>query len=1263
METKWTDEQLLAIETRGKNLLVAAAAGSGKTAVLVERIIKIITDDNNPVDIDKLLVVTFTNAAASEMRERIGDAISKKLEEMPDSKMLQRQLALLNKSNITTIHSFCLDIIKNNFHLIDLDPGFRIGDETECTLIKQDVLIELFEDKYDKEDEDFLNLIEAYCTNRDDERLKEIVLKLYNFSMSGPWPSVWLREKAQEFNINSLDELEKASWYKVLKESLYLDLNNAKNGLDEAIKICEEDSDLAPYLLTLKPELNGIENAINSLNLDLEQIYKAVKDIEFAYRIKTVKKRIGDELDKKKVKSLRDDVKKKINQIKGGVFSISLDETLNGIKNMYPIIKSLTELVIEFSDRYVKKKMERVILDFNDLEHLCLKILTCNDENGEVYASSVAQKFREKFEEVLVDEYQDSNNVQETIISMVSRKDLDNPNVFMVGDVKQSIYRFRQAKPELFLEKYNSYSEEDNKKNRKIMLYKNFRSREEVIKGVNFIFKSLMSKTVGELDYTDKEALNLGASYDEINKDNVYFQDNEFIDLDKIEVSGALELHILDKSSDFEDGKNEINDEDDKENDNEEDLSAVAIEARIIAKRIKELINPSDGKCFMVFDKNLNRYRKITYKDIVILLRSTKNWADTIVEELSFGGIPVYADINTGYFQTIEIRTIMSLLHIIDNPMQDIYTIASMRSPIFAFTSEELADIRILNRDNYFYLNVKDIAEDVYDERINKSLKDKCVYFIEKIGSWREKSLYMPIDEFLWYLYSDTSYYGYVGAMVNGIQRQANLRILFQRAKQYEQTSFKGLFNFINFINKLRKSSGDLGTAKILGENEDVVRIMSIHKSKGLEFPVVFLSGCGKQFNLRDINDSLLFHEELGIGADCIDIKKRIRYTTLQKYAIKKKFELETLSEEMRILYVALTRAKEKLIITGSSYNLQKDIDACYKAGVKGFNKVISSELLKQKSYLKWIMTALIKHKDGDILRQGKNEFVEISDDLSSWKINFHKKSDFGTENVEDSIEKKNISILSLNYSNFEVDEEIRKRLEFRYKYRDVCSVPSNISVSDIKKAEEEIFEPQAENLFSEEKNRKKPRFIMEEKGLSKAEKGTAMHFVMQKLDLNKVNLLNEIKEQIKNMFEKGLITKDEEESINIFKIQKFFKSNLGQRLLKAYKENKQVFRELPFITEIPVKRIEKDLIDKIFNNEKLRLQGIIDCFFEEDDGIVLLDYKTDYVENGKEKEILDKYRVQIDLYTETLERVIGKKVKERYLYLFGIDKEVKYMD
>ncbi len=1265
MATKWTNEQLLAIETRGKNLLVAAAAGSGKTAVLVERIIRMITDEKNPVDIDKLLVVTFTNAAASEMRERIGDAISKKLEEMPDSKVLQRQLALLNKSNITTIHSFCLDVIKNNFHIIDLDPGFRIGDETECTLIKQDVLIELFDDKYNEGDKGFLNLVEAYCTNRDDEKLKSIVLKLYNFSMSGPWPSVWLREKAQEFNIDSLEDLEKASWCKILKESLYLDLNSAKNNLKEAIKICEEDSDLDPYLLTLNPELNNIINAINSLNLDLNKIYNAIKNIEFG-RIKSIKKGIGDELDKEKVKSLRDDTKKKINKIKEEVFSVPLNEALDGIKNMYPIIKSLTELVIEFSNRYSTKKREKTILDFNDLEHLCLRILTYSDENGEIKASSVAQKFREKFEEVLVDEYQDSNNVQETIINMVSRKNLDNPNVFMVGDVKQSIYRFRQAKPELFLEKYNSYPVEDGEKNKKIMLYKNFRSREEVIKGVNFVFKSLMSKTVGELDYTDEEALNLGANYEEVNKDNVHLQNQEDIDLDKIRVSGDIELHILDKSGDFEDEKNEnkdngYNDENSTLKDDEEDLTAVAIEARIIERRIKELINPSDGKVFMIFDKNLNKYRKIRYKDIVILLRTTKNWADTIVEELSFGGIPVYADTSAGYFQTIEIRTIMSLLHIIDNPMQDIYAIASMRSPIFSFTSEELADIRLLNSDNYFYLNVKNIADGTYDENVDKDLKEKCSYFIGKINAWREISLYMPIDEFIWYLYSDTSYYGYVGAMVNGVQRQANLRILFQRAKQYEQTSFKGLFNFINFINKLKKSSGDLGTAKILGENEDVVRIMSIHKSKGLEFPVVFLSGCGKQFNLMDANDSLLFHEELGIGADCIDIEKRIRYKTIQKYAIKKKFELETLSEEMRILYVALTRAKEKLIITGGSSNLQKDIEACYRAVVKSSDKVIPNELLKQKNYLKWIITALIKHKDGEDLRKGKNEFIKLSNDLSTWKIHFHRKSEFIVDNIEDSVDKEKNTILSLNYNNFAIDKEIQRRLDFRYKYKEVCVVPSNISVSDIKRAEEEVFTSDVESFFKEEKLRKKPKFITEEKGLSKAEKGTAMHFVMQKLDLNRVNSIDEIKIQVKSMVNNELITEEEEKTINPFKIQKFFKSDLGLRMLKAYKENGEVYRELPFITEIPIKRVEKEITSKLFDNEKLRLQGIIDCFFEEEDGVVLLDYKTDYVEVGKESELLDRYKVQIELYTETLEKIIGKKIKEKYLYLFGIDKQVKY--
>ena len=1247
METKWTDEQLLAIETRGKNLLVAAAAGSGKTAVLVERIIKIITDDNNPVDIDKLLVVTFTNAAASEMRERIGDAISKKLEEMPDSKMLQRQLALLNKSNITTIHSFCLDIIKNNFHLIDLDPGFRIGDETECTLIKQDVLIELFEDKYDKEDEDFLNLIEAYCTNRDDERLKEIVLKLYNFSMSGPWPSVWLREKAQEFNINSLDELEKASWYKVLKESLYLDLNNAKNGLDEAIKICEEDSDLAPYLLNLKPELNGIENAINSLNLNLEQIYKAIKDIEFAYRIKTVKKGLGDELDKKKVKSLRDDVKKKINQIKGGVFSVSLDETLNGIKNMYPIIKSLTELVIEFSDRYVKKKMERVILDFNDLEHLCLKILTCNDENGEVYASSVAQKFREKFEEVLVDEYQDSNNVQETIISMVSRKDLDNPNVFMVGDVKQSIYRFRQAKPELFLEKYNSYSEEDNKKNRKIMLYKNFRSRKEVIDSCNYIFENIMSKNIGEIEYIEDEALNLGASFKENLDENVI-------------VAGPTEIHLMEKAQKQEE---EPKDEEYPE----EELDNIQLEARMVGKIIKNLMSPDEeGKVYKVYDKKLDDYRVVDFKDIVILLRATSAWAPVFADELINMGIPTYADTGMGYFDTIEIKTVMAFLRIIDNPMQDIPLLSVLKSPILpctSFTPEDFIDIRLENQNTNLYECIRLISEN--EDEKKKEIREKCRIFLRELKEYKEKSLYMSTDEFLWHLYMKSGYYAYVGALPSGSQRQANLKILFERAKQFEETSFKGIFNFINFIDKIKKSNSDMGSAKTLGENANVVRIMSIHKSKGLEFPIVFCSAMSKNFNTMDFKKDMLYHYELGFGPQLVDIDRRISYPSIAKEALKYKMNLENLSEEMRILYVALTRAKEKLILTGAV----KDIPGTLRKWGKnldGDNPVSQYDVLKAKNYLDWIMPSVLKHKDfKEIRKDYEIDAISQSNHDSKWSFDTWQRDDVIVEEKE---EETNIeSLLSeMEEKSKDVDytEEIREKLNYSYPYKESVKVSASISVSEIKKMQSTHEEDYSEHMYEEKVTLKRPLFIQEDEAknkISPQERGTIVHLVMEVLDLNRINTINEIKEQIEDLIKREIISEKQSLVINPFKIYKFFKSEIGKRVLSSHfiKREQSIYSQIK-MNDIYLNNEDIQNNRAIYEEESLMLRGIIDLYFEEDDEIVIVDYKTDYITEENKQEVIDRYKKQLDLYAEALTKLTGKKVKEKYLYLFNVDEAVK---
>ena len=1231
-KTRWTDEQLQAIETRKCNLLIAAAAGSGKTAVLVERIIRIITNEESPVDIDRLLVVTFTSAAAAEMRERIASAITKALEVNPNSKNLQKQLTLLSRANITTMHSFCLDVIKNNFHIIDLDPGFRILDETEGTLLKGEIIEELFEDKYEAEDESFLNLIEAYSGTRDDEKVKEIVLDLYRFAMSGPWPEKWLREKAEAFNIQSKDELSETEWVKVLTENLELEIRALISMLEKAIEICNEVEGLEPYLENLDMDMMSLKSIEESLNKGLDDIYKSLVSTKFS-KLKTVRKNnVSDPEAQERVKDIRNVIKKKIGKLNEDIFFMCPDDMLISIKESYPYMKELTELVIEFEERFSLAKKSKGTLDFNDLEHLCLNILTNEDSN-------VAENFKEYFDEVLVDEYQDSNNVQEAIIDLVSRKYTDDPNVFMVGDVKQSIYRFRQAKPELFLDKYQTYSKDEGK-SRKIQLYKNFRSRYEVINAVNYVFKQIMSKEVGELEYTDEEALNLGANYKEIEEKNII-------------TGGEVELHILDKSG----VKNEEEETDLVEDDEEEDIGAINLEARIVAERIKKLLSKKEGEIFKVLDKETGEYRPVTYKDIVILLRATKNWSEVFLDELGAQGIPVYADTGSGYFESIEIRTIMSLLKVIDNPMQDVPMIALLKSPIMNFTFDELADIRLINKERYFYENIKVIASEFYEE--NLTLKEKCISFLNRLEGWRERAVYTAIDEFIWFLYMDTAYYGYVGAMPNGVLRQANLRILFQRAKQYEQTSFKGLFNFINFINKLRKSSGDMGSAKILGENEDVVRIMSIHKSKGLEFPVVFLAGSGKQFNLMDLNKNILYHEELGLGPDLVDLERRVSYSTLPKEAIKQRIRLETLSEEMRILYVAFTRAKEKLIITGATSNVEKWIKNCCTSASIERDIISSSEVLKGKSYLDWIGMAICKHRDGESLREMLGPVdISIKDDLSTWKTRIWTKSELIGDKNDEPVDKIDEDNLLINSEVEAVDKEIERRLGFSYKFKESTTMKSNFSVSDLKKKNyEELEELDSEDLFKE-KIEIKPKFLQEEKGITAAERGTAMHFVMQKLDLTRVSTINEIKDQLKELVDRELLSNEEFKSIRPNKILNFFKSNLGKRLLDAFNSGNEVYRELPFYTEISVIETD-DTLSKSLEGETVRLQGVIDCFFYEGDNLILLDYKTDYVEKGNEEEMEKKYLVQINYYRNALEKITGKKVTESYLYLFYLDKEM----
>ena len=1246
-ETKWTNEQAQAIKTRNCNLLVAAAAGSGKTAVLVERIIKIITNEENPVDIDKLLVVTFTSAAAAEMRERIATAISKELEKSPNSKNLQRQLTLLSRANITTMHSFCLEVIKNYFYTIDLDPSFRIGDETEATLMKNEIIEELFDEYYEEENEDFKDLLEAYSGSKDDEKLKEMILSLHRFSMSGPWPEKWLIEKAEVFNINTLEELDKTEWVKVLKDSLRVEIRGFLNMYKKALEIIEYTDGLSPYLEAFNSDYGYLYNAYESLNEDLTSVYNALNAITFITLKRLKKSEVLDENAQETVKAIREGVKKKVKSLIESSFEFTPGEALDGIKEVYPFMKTLANITVEFAKRFDEKKREKNILDFNDLEHLCLKILIDRDEENNIIPSNVAEHFRNYFDEVLVDEYQDSNDVQETIINLVSRRLGDNPNVFMVGDMKQSIYRFRQAKPKLFKDKYDSYSEEDESKDRKILLYKNFRSRQEVIDGANYIFKMVMSEVVGELEYTDKEALNLGASF-EIPKD------------EKQVVGGEIELHIIDKSGLVKEENNDFNEDDSEQaKEDEEDIDGITLEAKVVAKRIKELFEERDGKKFQVFDKDTKEYRDVKFKDIVILLRATKNWAEIFLDELGSEGIPVYADTGSGYFESIEIRTIMSLLKVIDNPLQDVPMIATLRSPIVGFSAEELSDLRLLNKDLYFYEVIKCVYDNEFE--VSDELRFKCVNFIDNLSKWRDRAIYTPIDEFIWYLYMDTGFYGYVGAMPNGKLRQANLKILFQRAKQYESTSFKGLFNFINFINKLRKSSGDMGSAKVLGENEDVVRIMSIHKSKGLEFPIVFTSGTGKQFNLMDLTNSILYHEELGFGPNYVNLETRNSYSTLPKEAIKKKIRLETLSEEMRILYVAFTRAKEKLIITGASSNLKKDIKKWVSAASLDENIVLPSEVLKGKSYLDWIAMAMCKHRDGEKLREIVDNYQGTNkDELSTWGIKFWTKDLLTVDKILEAVDKNEEEDLFKNSKDIVVGKEIKRRLDYKYKFIEGAMLPSNISVSDLKKKDFTYGDdiPGIVEVFKE-KEIIKPRFLKEEKGLSAAERGTIMHYVMQRINYDRVNSINEIKNQIEEMVLDNSLTEKEANSIWHKQILNFFRSDLGKRLLKAYKEGRMVSRELPFFTELSSTEYDKSLDEKIYKNEKIRLQGIIDCFFEEEDGIVLLDYKTDYVEEGQEEKIIERYKSQLKYYKDALEKITGKVVKETYLYLFKLDKEV----
>ena len=1176
---KWTNEQKQAITKKDSNILVAAAAGSGKTAVLVERIIEKIINDK--IDIDKILVVTFTNAAASEMRERILDALYKKIDLEPDNLDLQKQIILLKKANICTIHSFCLEIIKNNFFEIDLTSNFRIASEEEIELIKQETLEKIFDEFYENEDEQFNKLLELYTDYKDDIKLKEIVLRIYNFIQSMPFPEDWLEQKVLSLKINEEIDFSETIWGKILLKEFFEELESCINILENLKIRLDSETQLEKYKNLIIDDLNKLKqikylkfnnwdellNKFIELNFDR---WPADKKIENPY--------------KEFAKNIRDSVKKKIEDLKQKIFLFSSKEAMLDLNKMYFPLNTLKEIIFKFDTQFKIIKNQKNIIDFSDIEHYALKILVKKKEN-EYVPIDVALRYREKFLEIAVDEYQDSNQIQEYILSTVS----NGKNMFMVGDVKQSIYKFRQACPELFLDKYNKFSlEEANENGLKIQLFKNFRSRENILNITNIIFESIMTEKLGEMDYTKEEFLNLGASYEKSNLKS--------------------EILLIDMNKEIIDDESQEIDYIEKEE----------LEANLVASKIQQLMDEK----VQVIDKKTAKLRDINYKDIVILLRKTSNTAQIFEKALLEKNIPVYSESSSKYLETMEIATSINILKIIDNPEDDIALVSVLRSPMYKFTDNELVEIRLNNKEKSFYQSLLDFDK-------NEQLKNKIIKFIEQIEEFRNYSQYLLISELIWKIYNKTGFYEFVGLMQNGNLKQANLKILFERAKDFEKTNLKGLYSFIKYLENLKVNNKDLSSAKIIGENENVVRIMSIHKSKGLEFPYVFLSNANKKFNLRDLSDSILLHQSIGLGPDFIDYDRKIEYPTVAKNAIKIITKDEAISEEMRILYVALTRAKEKLIITATSNNYFKS-NAKKQEDLKIYNqkdgKIDTSLLKKYMSYFDWIDLVYLNNEE------------------------LKKELDYNVFNKKDiKIEK----MVNKNLENIELDcqidlQKIEKEINWQYKYQKEANLPIKSTVSKVKKIYNEGLE-EIVKIDSLDLELIVPAFI-EEKKITPAKKGTLIHLVLQNIDFREKYNLNKIKDLINELYFQNKITQEEKNSINAEMILKFCNSSLFNKISRA----KEIHKEMPFCTKI----LAKDYFDADEDSFVL-VQGIIDLYFvDENENIIIIDYKTDIEKD--ENVLVNRYKKQLEIYKFALEKYLNKKVYKKYIFSMFLNKEIE---
>jgi len=1205
----WTRQQKEAIETRGSHLLVSAAAGSGKTAVLVARILDMMIKER--IDIDQMLIVTFTHAAAAEMREKILGALIKLLDEnksdLEKTEFIRRQINRLNRASIQTLHGFCIEVIRAGFHVIDVDPEFRIADDLERSMLRDQAIEEIMEDYYSERVPEFLNLIEAFSNNKDDQDFKNTIKKFHSFAKSMPEPWEWMKDSISLFG-QPYEEFKKGEWMSEIKGQLAMELDDIYKEYGELVKTAEMPDGPSPYLHALGSDGDMVEKLIFAAEKDIEDYYHVYsKEVlenpnPVFEKFKAIRKADKESMDIEKiekVKNGRNKLKKRILDLRKKYVDCQLKKAYGHMRELKPDIECLASLVKKLDERYLYKKAERRLMDFNDLEHFALDIL--KDER-------MAGRFRGKYRQIFIDEYQDNNRMQEAIIGMIASPD----NIFMVGDVKQSIYRFRLAEPGIFISKYLKYGREKTD-GKRIVLNKNFRSRETILEAINFVFTNIMNENTGEIQYDNDAKLNPG---------------KDFLS----ERAEAVEIHMLEKL--FNAGGEMLEEE-------ISELNHSQAEAVLTARLIKRLLNEK------TYDAEINSYRPIEYRDIVILSRAAKNWADVFYEILSEEGIPVYTEDSGGYFDTLEIKLLVDLLKLIDNSRQDLPLLSVLRSPAGGFSIDEMTQIRLAYQSGSYH-------EALYAYMMEKTdkLSIKINEFYSKLEKWSKKSQYMKLDDFIWTLSVESGYMAYISAMPGGIRRRENLKVLMDRASALSKGTCGSLFEFIRFIEDVLKSRGDMDTAAVLGEKDNVVRMMTVHKSKGLEFPVVIMTGIGKKMKRNVSKNDLLLHRDLGIGPKHYDIQKRVYGESLPQKAIKLRSFRESVAEEMRILYVAMTRASDRLMLVGSVRNAEKEM-------TKWAESMTDYSILDSNSFLDWIMgpvSTMMNETDKLAAQNGRE--VRLSGQGHNWRIMIHDRSTLskGIPEAFDNSVKERVENL-----DFEADRElidrIEKTLSWSYTYAPLVEMPSKMTVTLLNR-----FDPGKENSkigFTLPALSKAPAALSLKKEATPAEIGDMYHVAMRNIvfDSEVTENEKEIEKQINEMIEKDILAPDSRKYIDLGKIKGFIKSSLGQRIMAAENVN----REVPFVLSKGVEEII-EVGKTLRGKDKLLIQGIIDCYFEEDGEWVLLDYKTGSSWKKGLENAADTYRIQLNVYREALEKITCKKVKEAYLFFIDAGEEVRIL-